>query len=89
MSLSRVSLFTTASLALFLSSPVSAQDVPDEDEQEAADAGSIIVTGARIRQGGAQDIKHFRSVSLDGDFLPPTSCLTLEGLLSEHDFTLP
>ncbi|MBX7457650.1 VWA domain-containing protein [Qipengyuania sp. 1NDH17] len=89
MSFSRVSLFTTASLALFLSSPASAQDVPDEDEQEAADAGSIIVTATRVRQGGAQDIKHFRSVSLDGDFLPPTSSLTLEGLLGEHDLTLP
>ncbi|MFZ1742627.1 MAG: VWA domain-containing protein, partial [Pontixanthobacter sp.] len=49
----------------------------------------VIVTATRIRQGGAQDIKQFRSVSLDGAFLPRPESLTIEGLLGEHDLTLP
>ena len=79
-----------ASAALILTSfPVitQAQDAGDE-EQDAV--GSIIVTGARIRQGGAQDIKHFRSVSVNGgQSLPHANSLTLEGLMGEHDLTLP
>ena len=71
-----------ASAALLVTSfPVitQAQDAGDE-EQDAV--GSIIVTGARIRQGGAQDIKHFRSVSVNGgQSLPHASSLTLEGLM--------
>lgn len=61
-----------------------AQDTEDEDS-----AGYDIVVTASVRQGGAQDIRHFRSVSLDGSFLPETSDLTLEGLMGEHDLTLP
>ena len=62
-------------------SPALAQD--DEDDQ-------IIVT-ASMRQGGAQDVQHFRSIALDGmtPELPSTASLTLEGLLGEHDLTLP
>lgn len=82
---------TVATAALLLSSaiPVTAmaQDAGDEDEQG---LGSIIVTATRIRQGGAQDIKHFRSASLDGSHtLPSPNSLTLEGLMGEHDLTLP
>jgi len=62
-----------------------AQDTPDDDDDLYQE---IIVTGA-FRQGGAQDISHFRSVSLDGEFLPPSDSLTVEGLLGEHDLTLP
>ncbi|MCB2089600.1 MAG: VWA domain-containing protein [Sphingomonadaceae bacterium] len=65
--------------------PLLAQDTGDDD---AADQ-NIIVTATRIRQGGAQDIKHFRSVAFDGSFLPHTNSLSLEGLLGEHDLTLP
>ena len=85
---------TTGALASVLAftpvaAPLSAQDQADEDEYDAA--STVIVTGARIRQGGAQDIKHFRSVSLDGEAadLPYASSFTLEGLLGEHDLTLP
>lgn len=60
--------------------PAFAQDQDRDDE--------IVVT-AQMRQGGAQDIRHFRSVSLDGSFLPEAASLTLEGLLGEHDLTLP
>ena len=65
-----------------------AQDqTPPEDEEHAME--SIIVTSTRIRQGGVQDIKQFRSVSLDGSFLPKPDTLTVEGLLGEYDLSLP
>lgn len=59
--------------------PAFAQD--DEDQ-------SVIVTGMRVRQGGAQDIKHFRSTAADLGIPRPES-LTVEGLFGEHDLTLP
>lgn len=77
--------WAASALALVLSSPAPAQDTTREEEESLSD---IIVTGS-IRQGGAQDIKHFRSVSLDGSFLPETTSLTVEGLLGEHDLTMP
>jgi Ca-activated chloride channel homolog len=78
-------ILTASALALLAITPARAQDVQEEEE---SDLGSIIVT-ASVRQGGAQDIAHFRSVSLDGSFLPQTESLTMEGLLGEHDLTLP
>lgn len=85
-----VSCFAAASIAaacLAAPLPVAAQDSGDD---EAEDLGNIIVTATKIRQGGAQDIKHFRSVSLDGtQTLPRPNSLTLEGLMGEHDLTLP
>lgn len=69
-------------------SVLGAQDVPVEQEKDAP-LENIVVTAARIRQGGAQDIRHFRSVSLSGDFLPQSFDLTVEGLMGEHDLTLP
>jgi Ca-activated chloride channel family protein len=77
--------WAASALALVLSGPAPAQDTTQEEEESLSD---IIVTGS-IRQGGAQDIKHFRSVSLDGSFLPETTSLTVEGLLGEHDLTMP
>jgi Ca-activated chloride channel homolog len=75
-----------SALALLAITPARSQEVQDEEDDA---LGEIIVTSARIRQGGAQDIRHFRSVSLDGSFLPDTSSLTIEGLMGEHDLTLP
>lgn len=62
----------------------SAQDTQDEDE----DIGDVIVVTS-MRQGGAQDISHFRSIALGNDALPRTESLTVEGLLGGHDLTLP
>lgn len=59
--------------------PAAAQQ--DDDE-------NIVVTGIRVRQGGAQDIKHFRSIA-DNDGMPRPESLTVEGLFGEHDLTLP
>jgi Ca-activated chloride channel homolog len=75
-----------SALALLALSPARAQDSVQEEE---AEDQNIIVTATAIRQGGAQDISHFRSVSLDGSFLPETESLTIEGLMGEHDLTLP
>ncbi|HYI41214.1 MAG TPA: VWA domain-containing protein [Allosphingosinicella sp.] len=66
-----------------------AQDVaPPVEEEESLDDGDIVVTGSmRVRQGGMQDIRHFRSVAEGGDMPRPES-LTAEGLMGEHDLTL-
>lgn len=78
-----------AASLLIATSPVWAwtQDsVPPEEEEEAL-YESIVVTGARVRQGGVQDIRHFRSVAEDGQMPRPES-LTVEGLMGEHDLAL-
>ena len=63
----------------------------EDDEQEAdptySDDADIVVTGMAVRQGGMQDIRHFRSVAEQGDMPRPES-LTVEGLMGEHDLTL-
>ncbi|MEP2736535.1 MAG: VWA domain-containing protein [Erythrobacter sp.] len=74
--------------AILAATPAAAQDAggAQADEEDV-----IIATGVRIRQGGAQDVKHFRSISLDSDAddLPRASSFTLEGLMGEHDLLLP
>ena len=59
-----------------------AQDAQDDEDL-------VVVTGTRIRQGGSQDIRQFRSVALDSAFLPRADSLTIEGLLGEYDLSLP
>lgn len=62
-----------------------------QDDPQDRDDDNIIVT-ATMRQGGAQDIRHFREIASveDSDaFMPPRGSLTMEGLLGEHDLTLP
>ena len=73
----------------FSAMPASAQD--SAGVQTDGDEDVVVVTGMRIRQGGAQDANHFRSVSLDGTSvdLPRASSFTVEGLMGEHDLTLP
>jgi Ca-activated chloride channel family protein len=68
---------------------------PPEDRQdqtpppEETDDMSIVVTGSMaVRQGGAQDVRHFRSIAADVGMPRPES-LTVEGLMGEHDLTLP
>ncbi len=81
----RAGLALTLTLAL-LAPPAWGQDVQTEEED---DANQQIVVTASVRQGGAQDVRHFRTVALDGEFLPQTFDLTVEGLMGEHDLTLP
>ncbi|MDZ3831157.1 MAG: VWA domain-containing protein [Sphingopyxis sp.] len=67
--------------------PLSAQDVQQNEEEKAQNL--VVVTGTRIRQGGAQDIQHFRSMAIEASTLPRPESLTVEGLMGEHDLTLP
>ncbi|WP_086607317.1 vWA domain-containing protein [Erythrobacter donghaensis] len=87
---SRRALMLSACLSL-AALPAMAQDAaPPEDEDDSSNA--VIVTATRITQGGAQDVKHFRSIALDelGEAsLPQAAGFTVEGLLSEHDLVLP
>jgi len=82
------SLAALALLATAAPPPVLAQDSAGQDDED-ADYSSIVVTGARIRQGGTQDIQHFRATALSASTLPRPESLTVEGLLGEHDLTLP
>lgn len=76
--------------SLLLVTPVSAQDGTSAVQAD-EDDDVVIVTAARIRQGGAQDAKHFRSIALEGsdEKLPQASSFNLEGLMAEHDLLLP
>ena len=74
----------TSIAALLATSPAFAQDVPDDQQDE----GDIVVTATRVRQGGAQDIRHFRSIAAE-EGMPRPESLTVEGLFGEHDLTLP
>lgn len=56
-------------------------------EDEARELETIVVTGQFVRQGGAQDIKHFRAIAEDVGMPRPES-LTVEGLLGEHDLSI-
>jgi Ca-activated chloride channel family protein len=60
---------------------------PPEEEESAGPEEAIIVTGTRVRQGGMQDIRHFRSAAAEGEMPRPES-LTAEGLMGEHDLAL-
>jgi Ca-activated chloride channel homolog len=77
---------TALPLAMVPSAFATTQDAQTEEEDESLDM--IIVTTTRIRQGGAQDIKHFRSMAMSEQSLPRPESLTVEGLLGEHDLTL-
>ena len=84
--------FRLLPLAFFLSTaaPLAAQQgpaAPPPEEQEELDTGSIVVTGARVRQGGAQDARHFRSSAEIS--MPRVESLTFEGLIGEYDLALP
>jgi len=77
--------FTPLALAQDVAAPEEEeQAVPAEEDQDM----SVIVTGTRVRQGGAQDIRHFRSIAADVGMPRPES-LTVEGLMGEHDLNLP
>lgn len=79
---------TIAAAALLACSvPAFAQDI-DEDEDQYDYEDTVVVTSMRVRQGGAQDIGHFRETAADGE-MPRPELLTVEGLFGEHDLTLP
>lgn len=71
-------------------SSVHAQDADSQSEGDYEDENNVIIVTS-VRQGGAQDAQHFRSVSLDTleNRLPRGESLTIEGLMGEHDLSLP
>lgn len=72
---------------LLLAPPLVAQDQTQQEDDESLD--QIIVTGSmRVRQGGAQDVRHFRDMA-EREGIPRPESLTMEGLLGEHDLSLP
>ena len=67
----------------------SASPLPPDKDQDDGSGGDIVVTGSlALRQGGAQDIKHFRAIA-DDVGMPRPESLTAEGLMGEYDLTLP
>lgn len=84
-----------AIVAMSSLAPIQAQTV-EEDETDDIEVTidsnpyeALIVTGTLIRQGGAQDIRHFRSIAFNSETLPRPESLTLEGLMGEHDLVIP
>src|SRR5690349_25170960 len=78
---------TTTSLctaALFFTVTVNASIPPDREDE----LNEVVVTGARVGQGGAQDINFFRG-EVAFERIPHPNDFTAEGLLSEHDIVLP
>jgi Ca-activated chloride channel family protein len=63
-----------------------AQVPPDKDD----DAGleEVIVSGMRVRQGGAQDINHFRG-EVAAKRIPMPDTITPEGLMGDYDLVIP
>lgn len=78
-------LMSLALIAATAPMPSFAQEVQEEDQ---ADYSSIVVTGS-LRQGGTQDIQHFRMMAEQASTLPRPESLTVEGLFGEHDLSLP
>ncbi|MEO0578257.1 MAG: VWA domain-containing protein [Pseudomonadota bacterium] len=70
---------------MLLASGALSQGSDDEDDLVVQE---IVVTGAKVTGGGAQDIDFARSEIAAGRIPHPTS-FTDEGLLSQHDLTLP
>lgn len=74
-------------LALALvSAPAWAQTPPPQDDQ--IDVEELVVTGMRVRQGGAQDINHFRGEA-EAQRMPLPDTLTPEGLMGGYDLQIP
>ena len=71
-------------IALLAAPAILAQDQGERDP----DVSEIIVTGTvRVRQGGAQDVRHFRKIAAEVGMPRPES-LTVEGLMGEHDLAI-
>src|SRR5688572_2277848 len=77
----------TGFLAAFALSAPAAAAAPDDEESHLLE--EITVTaGMRVTAGGAQDLK-FARAEISGGRIPHPDAITAEGLLGEHDLTLP
>jgi Ca-activated chloride channel family protein len=76
----------TGFLAASALSTSTAAGPPEDDEQHALE--EIAVTGMRVTVGGARDVKFARGEIVERR-IPHPDAITAEGLLGEHDLTLP
>lgn len=80
-------LSTLSAIALSWTSlpAVSTAQIDDEEQYD-----QIIVTGSRLQvtQGGAQDVKFFRTRVMEDNVIPAPGAITSEGLLSEHNLII-
>jgi Ca-activated chloride channel family protein len=72
-----------AASAFSLSVPA---QLPEDEETHSLE--EIVVTGMRVSAGGARDAKFARDEIAEGR-IPHPDAITAEGLLAEHDLTLP
>jgi Ca-activated chloride channel homolog len=62
-----------------------AQEAPAaEESREQLELQEVVTTGMRVRQGGAQDINHFRG-EVASERIPHPNELSAEGLMGTHD----
>ncbi len=87
--LNRLLLSTLAVCSVSL--PASAQTPPPDKDKDKTSAPTevmdVVVTGSRIRQGGAQDINHFRGEA-GALRVPMPDTLTPEGLMGDYDLVI-
>ena len=76
----------TGFLAASALSTSTAAGPPEDDEQHALE--EITVTAMRVTAGGARDVKFARGEIVERR-IPHPDAITAEGLLGEHDLTLP
>jgi Ca-activated chloride channel family protein len=62
------------------------QTPPDENRD--VDVEELVVSGMRVRQGGAQDINHFRG-EVAAKRIPMPDTITPEGLMGDYDLVIP
>ena len=70
----------------FIGMSASALAVPDDRDRDRA-IQEVVVTGARVTQGGAKDINFLRG-EVEQSRIPHPETFTAEGLLSEHNIVI-
>ncbi len=66
-----------------------AQTPPDKDDDaDLSGLEEVVVSGMRVRQGGAQDINHFRGEAASFR-IPMPDTITPEGLMGDYDLVIP
>lgn len=93
LSLSGLSLAAAIGLAGLAPAPLAwsqvAQAPPDrDDDADLSGLEEVIVSGMRVRQGGAQDINHFRGEAASFR-IPMPDTITPEGLMGGYDLVIP
>jgi Ca-activated chloride channel family protein len=88
-----MTLAVAVGLTGFASAPLAwgqATQPPADKDDDASLSGleEVIVSGMRVRQGGAQDINHFRGEAASFR-IPMPDTITPEGLMGDYDLVIP